>query len=85
MTKLEQEQEVFEKIQTIVSKQLGIEPDAIELTSSFAADLDADSLDIVELVMTFEEEFDISIEDEDAGELVTVQDARDFILKQGTF
>tara|TARA_B100000768_G_C11261131_1_gene368834 strand:+ start:33 stop:275 length:243 start_codon:yes stop_codon:yes gene_type:complete len=76
------EEEVFKKLQDIVSKQLTIEPDKIKKASDFTADLDADSLDVVELVMTFEEEFDIPIADEVAGEMSTVQDAIDYIVKQ---
>tara|TARA_B100000780_G_scaffold269854_1_gene229059 strand:- start:184 stop:426 length:243 start_codon:yes stop_codon:yes gene_type:complete len=76
------EEEIFKKLQDIVSKQLTIEPETILKTSDFTADLDADSLDVVELVMTFEEEFDVPIADEVAGEMSTVQDAIDFIVKQ---
>ena len=76
------EEEIFKKLQDIVSKQLTIEPETILKTSDFTADLDADSLDVVELVMTFEEEFDIPIADEVAGEMSTVQDAIDYIVKQ---
>ena len=76
------EEEIFKKLQDIVSKQLTIEPETILKTSDFTADLDADSLDVVELVMTFEEEFDVPIADEVAGEMSTVQDAIDFIIKQ---
>lgn len=72
---------IFEKLQDIIAKQLSIEPKKIETTSSFTSDLDADSLDVVELVMTFEEEFDVPIEDEVAGEMSTVQDAIDYIAK----
>ena len=70
---------IFEKLQDIIAKQLSIEPKDIKATSSFTSDLDADSLDVVELVMTFEEEFDVPIEDEVAGEMSTVQDAIDYI------
>ena len=70
---------IFEKLQDIIAKQLSIEPKKIETTSSFTSDLDADSLDVVELVMTFEEEFDVPIEDEVAGEMSTVQDAINYI------
>ena len=70
---------IFEKLQDIIAKQLSIEPKDIKATSSFTSDLDADSLDVVELVMTFEEEFDIPIEDEVAGEMSTVQDAINYI------
>lgn len=75
------EDKVFEKIQDIVAKQLGIEAEAIKTDSNFTTDLNADSLDVVELVMSFEEEFDVPIEDEDAGGLTTVQDAIDYIKK----
>ena len=75
------EDKVFEKIQDIVAKQLGIEAKAIKTDSNFTTDLNADSLDVVELVMSFEEEFDVPIEDEDAGGLTTVQDAIDYIKK----
>ena len=76
------EEEIFAKLQDIVSKQLSIDPVKIKTDSNFTSDLEADSLDVVELVMTFEEEFDILIEDENAGELATVQDAVNFILKE---
>lgn len=75
------EEKVFEKLQEIVAKQLAIEPEKIEKTSNFTTDLQADSLDVVELVMTFEEEFDVLIQDEDAGDMSTVQDAIDYIVK----
>jgi len=75
------EEKVFEKLQEIVAKQLAIEPGKIEKTSNFTSDLEADSLDVVELVMTFEEEFDVLIQDEDAGDMSTVQDAIDYIVK----
>jgi len=76
------EEEVFKKLQDIVAKQLTIEPTLITRSSNFTEDLDADSLDVVELVMTFEEEFDIPIEDDVAGEMTTVQDAVNYIVKQ---
>ena len=72
---------IFEKLQDIIAKQLSIDPEDIKTSSSFTSDLDADSLDVVELVMTFEEEFDVPIEDEVAGEMSTVQDAIDYIAK----
>ena len=76
------EEEVFEKLQGIVAKQLTISVDKIKRESNFITDLDADSLDVVELVMTFEEEFDTPIEDDVAGGMSTVQDAIDYIVKQ---
>ena len=72
---------IFEKLQDIIAKQLSLDPAEIKTTSSFTSDLDADSLDVVELVMTFEEEFDIPIADEVAGEMSTVQDAIDYIAE----
>ena len=71
----------FEKLQEIVSGQLGIEKDKVVETADFTKELGADSLDVVELVMAFEEEFDIEIDDEVAGEMTTVQDALDYISK----
>ena len=71
--------ETLEKLQGIVADQLGVEPSKIVPSASFTADLGADSLDVVELVMAFEEEFDIEIDDESAGKIQTVQDAVDFI------
>ena len=69
----------LEKLQAIVSSQLGIDEAAVTPDVDFTKELGADSLDVVELVMAFEEEFEIEIEDEVAGDLVTVQDAIDYI------
>ncbi len=68
------------RLQAIVSKQLGIEVDKVVPSADFSKELGADSLDVVELVMAFEEEFEIEIEDEVAGEMSTVQDALDYIV-----
>ena len=73
---------VFEKLQNIVSTQLGIEKEKVVESADFTKELGADSLDVVELVMAFEEEFEIEIEDEVAGEMATVQDAVDYIYEQ---
>jgi len=70
---------IFKKLQLIISNQLGIDTNTIEETSDFSKELGADSLDVVELVMAFEEEFEVEIEDEIAGDMVTVQDAIDYI------
>ena len=75
------EQATFEKLQTIVSNQLGIDKSKVVESADFTKELGADSLDVVELVMAFEEEFDIEIDDEVAGEMATVQDALDYIIK----
>jgi len=70
---------IFEKVQEKVAEQLGIEADEVLLESSFIDDLGADSLDIVELLMALEEEFDIEIPDEEAEKLSTVGDVVDYI------
>lgn len=73
--------DVLERLQTIVSNQLGIDKEKVVPSADFTKELGADSLDVVELVMSFEEEFDIEIADEEAGEMSTVQDALDYIVK----
>jgi acyl carrier protein len=67
------------RIQTIVGKQLGIDPNKVTPGADFGRELGADSLDQVELVMAIEEEFEIEIEDQVAGQIATVQDALDYI------
>ena len=67
------------KVISIISEQLGVEEAKITLKSHFVDDLDADSLDIVELVMALEEEFEISIPDDEAEKISTVQSAVDYI------
>ncbi|NES82192.1 MAG: acyl carrier protein [Moorea sp. SIO1G6] len=71
--------EIFTKVQGIVSEQLDVEADQVKPESSFANDLNADSLDTVELVMALEEAFDIEIPDEAAEKIDTVQKAVDYI------
>ncbi|MDD2351963.1 MAG: acyl carrier protein [Candidatus Caldatribacteriota bacterium] len=66
--------ETLEKVKKIIVDQLGVEEDKIGEDSSFIDDLGADSLDIVELIMAFEEEFDIEISDEDAEKIKSVGD-----------
>ena len=63
--------EILERIKKVITNQLGIEPDDIKLESTFFEDLDADSLDIVELILTFEEAFKIDISDEAAAEMTS--------------
>lgn len=70
---------VEDKIKQIIAEKLGVELSEVVPEASFVDDLGADSLDLVELVMTMEEEFDIDISDEDAEKLVTVQDAINFV------
>jgi len=72
---------VEDKIRQIIIEQLGVDEAEVTLNASFVDDLGADSLDIVELVMAFEEAFDIEIPDEDAEKIRTVQDAFDYINK----
>jgi acyl carrier protein len=67
------------KLQNIVGKQLGIDPVKIKPEADFGKELGADSLDVVELVMSIEDEFDIEIEDKAASQIATVQDALDYI------
>ena len=64
----------FDKVRDIVVDQLGVEADEVNIDSTFIDDLGADSLDIVELIMAFEEEFGIEIPDEAAEKIKTVQD-----------
>jgi acyl carrier protein len=70
------------KIREIIADQLGLPEDEISNDSSFVEDLGADSLDIVELIMAMEEEFEIEIPDEDAEKLLTVQDAIEYVKKR---
>ncbi|HZU44007.1 MAG TPA: acyl carrier protein [Terriglobales bacterium] len=72
---------VADKVKQIIVEQLGVEESEVTPTASFVDDLGADSLDTVELVMAFEEAFDIEIPDEDAEKIRTVQDATDYISK----
>ena len=69
----------FEKVRDIVVEQLGVEADEVTIESTFIDDLGADSLDIVELIMAFEEEFAIEIPDEAAEKIKTVQDVVSYI------
>ncbi len=69
-----------EKVKDIIAESLGVNRVDVVPTASFIDDLNADSLDIVELVMAMEKEFDIEIDDEDAEKIRTVQNAVDFIV-----
>ena len=73
------ESEIFAKVKSIVTEQLSVEPDSVTPKSNLADDLNADSLDTVELVMDLEEEFDVEINDEEAEQITTVQQAVDYI------
>ncbi|MBM3745062.1 MAG: acyl carrier protein [Acidobacteria bacterium] len=70
---------VEQKVKQIIVEQLGVDEGQVDLTASFVDDLGADSLDIVELIMAFEEAFDLDIPDEDAEKIATVKDAIDYI------
>lgn len=71
--------DVFDKVKEIIVEQLGVDEEEVALQASFVDDLGADSLDIVELVMALEEEFDLEIPDEDAEKIATVGDAVNYI------
>ncbi len=70
---------MFEKVKAIIVDQLGVEEEAVTMEASFLEDLGADSLDIVELIMGLETEFDIEIPDEQAEKISTVGDAVNYI------
>jgi acyl carrier protein len=72
---------VEDKVKQIIVEQLGVDEGEVSSSASFVDDLGADSLDTVELVMAFEESFDIEIPDEDAEKIRTVKDAVDYIEK----
>ncbi len=72
---------VDEKVKQIIVEQLGVDEAEVTPSASFVDDLGADSLDQVELIMAFEEAFDIEIPDEDAEKIKTVQDAVDYVQK----
>lgn len=71
--------EIFSKVKSIVAEQLSVEEDQVTPEANFQNDLNADSLDVVEMVMALEEAFDVEIPDEAAEEIKTVQDAVDYI------
>lgn len=71
--------DVAQKVKQIIVEQLGVDESQVDDNASFVDDLGADSLDIVELVMAFEEAFEIEIPDEDAEKIITVKDAIDYI------
>ncbi len=73
--------EIEAKVKEIIVQQLGVDADKVSLDASFVDDLGADSLDVVELVMAFEEEFGVEIPDEAAEKIATVKDAVEY-LKQ---
>ena len=72
-------EEIFDKVKEIIIEQLGVTESSITMEASFIDDLGADSLDIVELIMALEEEFDMEIPDADAEKIVTVGDVVEYI------
>ncbi len=71
------------KVKDIIVEQLGVDPERVKAEAKFIDDLGADSLDIVELIMAMEEEFDIEIPDEDAEKLATVKNVQDYLEVKG--
>ncbi|WP_036224906.1 acyl carrier protein [Mesoaciditoga lauensis] len=71
--------EIFEKVKNIIADKLGVEPTSINEDSSFIDDLGADSLDVVDIVMAFEDEFGIKVEDEELEKFSTVKDVVEYI------
>lgn len=73
------QEEIFDKVKEIIVEQLGVAEDSVVTDASFIDDLGADSLDIVELIMALEEEFDLEIPDAEAEKIVTVNDVVEYI------
>jgi acyl carrier protein len=73
---------IFDKVRDIAVSELGVTEEEVTPDARFVDDLGADSLDVVELIMKFEEEFDLEIPDEDAETLQTIQDSVDYIEKK---
>jgi acyl carrier protein len=72
----------YEKFKGIIAEQLGVEPEQVTPDASFVDDLNADSLDLVELIMAFEEEYQMEISDEDAEKIGTVSQAWEYIQEK---
>jgi len=75
---------IFSDLKDIIVEQLAVDPEEVTLEASFVEDLNADSLDLVELIMEIEEKFGIQVPDEIAEKIVTVADAVDYIQEQRT-
>lgn len=76
------QEDIFNRVQKVTVEELSVKPEAVVPEASFTEDLGADSLDVVELVMAFEEEFGIEIPDDDVGEIKTVGLAVEYIAKK---
>ncbi len=74
--------DLFDRVKQIIVEQLGVDEEQVTLDASFVDNLGADSLDIVELVMTLEEEFDLEIPDEDAENITTVGSAVEYLKER---
>jgi len=74
---------VFDRVKAIIVDQLGVDEDRVTMEARFREDLEADSLDLVELIMAFEEEFGGEISDEDAQKITTVAEAVNYLEKHG--
>lgn len=74
-------EEIFDKVKKIIVETLGVDPDKVTMEARFREDLEADSLDLVELVMAFEEEFGGEISDEEVQKITTVGEAVDYIYE----
>lgn len=70
---------VFERVQSIVAERLSVDTEKVTMNAEFIGDLDADSLDLVEVIMALEQEFDLEIKDDEAENIRTVANAVDFI------
>jgi acyl carrier protein len=70
----------FDQVKGIIVEQLGVSPDEVREEASFQEDLNADSLDLVELIMSMEDKFGVKIPDEDAEKILTVGDAVDYVV-----
>ena len=73
---------IFDKVKAVILEQFMADEDAITMQTSFVDDLEADSLDLIELVMALEEEFGLSIEDQDVGDIKTVGDVVNYITER---
>ncbi len=73
----------FERVQAIVAERLGVDEDKVTMDAEFIGDLNADSLDLVEVIMAMEQEFDVEIKDEDAENIRSVADAFQYIDEHG--
>lgn len=74
-------EELFEQVKAVIVEQLGVDEEKVTENATFIEDLSADSLDVVELIMTLEEKFEIEIPDSDAEKITTVKDVIDYIIE----